>query len=148
MQARWWRWRPPVFVNPVRSVLRRRAIVTSAAANGKQRAKAGKLCPRTLRDKHAQPFEPLSMVRTWLKRAGLLTPGHVKVANAAAELVKVVEHLCDEQQHNLLFFSRPVVARPKQIFIVVTAPSHPSTTHIPHREIGRVDLRDDLRQHA
>jgi hypothetical protein len=41
-----------------------------------------------------------------------------------------------------------VVARPKQIFIVVTAPSHPSTTHIPHREIGRVDLRDDLRQHA
>ena len=26
---------------------------------------------------------------------------------------------------------------PKQNFFVVTAHSHPSTTHIPHREIGR-----------
>ncbi len=44
---------------------------------------------------------------------------------------------------------RMVVGRPKQIFIVVIAPSHPSTTHIPpHREIGRVDLHDDLRQHV
>jgi hypothetical protein len=38
-----------------------------------------------------------------------------------------------------------VVGRPK-IFMVVTAHRHPSTTHIPHREIGRVDLRDDLRR--
>jgi hypothetical protein len=50
------------------------------------------------------------------------------------------------------FLRRPATqratGRPKQIFFsVVTARSHPSTTHnIPHREIGRVDLRDDLRQ--
>jgi hypothetical protein len=36
------------------------------------------------------------------------------------------------------------VDRPKQIIIVITARSHPSTTHIPHREIRRVDLRDNL----
>ena len=35
------------------------------------------------------------------------------------------------------------------MILVVTAHNHPSsTTHIPHREIGRVDLRDDLRQHV
>jgi hypothetical protein len=39
-----------------------------------------------------------------------------------------------------------VVGRPEQILLVVTAHSHPSTTHIPHREIGRVDLHSDLRQ--
>ena len=28
-------------------------------------------------------------------------------------------------------------------FISITTRSHPSTPHIPHREIGRVDLGDD-----
>ena len=41
-----------------------------------------------------------------------------------------------------------VVGRPEQMILVVTAHNHPSTTHIPHREIGRVDLRSDLRQHV
>ncbi len=41
-----------------------------------------------------------------------------------------------------------VVDRPKQIFVVITARSHPGTIHIPHREIRRVDLRDNLRQHV
>jgi hypothetical protein len=43
-----------------------------------------------------------------------------------------------------------VVGRPEQIIlVVVTAHSHhPSTTHVPHREIGRVDLHRDLRQHV
>jgi hypothetical protein len=40
-----------------------------------------------------------------------------------------------------------MVGRPEQISLVATAHSHPSTTHFPHHEIGRVDLHDDLRQH-
>ncbi len=45
---------------------------------------------------------------------------------------------------------RPILATREigllSVVLVVTAHNHPSTTHIPHREIGCVDLRSDLRQ--
>ena len=38
------------------------------------------------------------------------------------------------------------VDRPKESIVIITARNYPSTTHIPRRQIRRVDLRDNLRE--